>query len=181
MTITRAQAIALLEPKLSNIWQEAYPQWPVEYTSFMNIRTTRKATITDFKMTDFGQLRLKGEGDNIVYDDPIFGTTRIYQPVRYALGYKITQEMIDHELYGQTTKLEKALMKSAVDAQEVSAMLVPNNAFSATASAPEYSSTGFDGLQLCSTAHTRLDGGPTQRNRPTTDVDLSVTGVQNMV
>lgn len=181
MTITRAQAIALLEPKLSNIWQEAYPQWPVEYTSWMNIRTTRKATITDFKMTDFGQLRLKGEGENITYDDPIFGPTRIYQPVRYALGYKITQETIDHELYGQTTKLEKALMKSAVDGQEISSMLVLNNGFNTTGATAEYTTTGFDGLALFSTAHTRLDGGPTQRNRPTTDVDLSVTGVQNMV
>ncbi|MFH1009751.1 MAG: hypothetical protein V1784_00775, partial [bacterium] len=30
-----------------------------------------------------------------------------------------------------------------------------------------------------STAHTRLDLVATQRNRPTTDVDFSVTGLQN--
>ena len=54
MTITRSQALVLLEPKLSNIWHEAYPHRPVEYTSFCNIRTTRKATVTDFKLADFG-------------------------------------------------------------------------------------------------------------------------------
>jgi hypothetical protein len=178
MAITRDQAALLLEPKLSNIWHDAYPSHPVEWTSYLNTRTTKKATITDFKLTDFGVLRLKGEGENIIYDDPIFGGTVTYSPVRFALGYKITQEMIDHELYGQVDKFERALIKSAVDLQEVTAALTLNNAF-ATTNADGFGATGFDGLQLCSTAHTRLDGGTTFRNRPSTDVDLSVTGLQN--
>lgn len=175
--ITRDQAIVLLEPKLSNIWHDAYPSQPVEYTSFVNVRTTKKATVTDYKLTDFGNLRLKGEGENIIYDDPIFGPTQAYSPVRFALGYKITQEMIDHELYSQTEKFERALIKSAVDLQETTAALLLNNGFSTT-NANGFVATGFDGLALFSTAHTRLDGGSTWRNRPSTDVDLGVTGVQ---
>ena len=178
MTITRAQALILLEPKLSNIWNEAYPNQPVEYTSFVNIRTSKKAKLTDFKMTDFGPLRLKGEGENISYDDPIFGGTVEYEPVRWALGYKITQEMIDHELYGQTEKYERALIKSAIDLQETTAALLLNNGF-ATTDADGFEAAGFDGLALFSTAHTRLDGGAVIRNRPSTDVDLGVTGLQN--
>lgn len=81
MTISRAQALLLLEPKLSNIWHEAYPKRPVEYTSFCNIRVTRKATVTDFKLSDFGVLRLKGEGENIIYDDPLFGAQKAYTPI----------------------------------------------------------------------------------------------------
>lgn len=176
--ITRAQAIPLLEPKISNIWNEAYPQRPVEYTSFVNIREAKKRTITDYKMSDFGPLRLKGEGEAIIYDDPIFGTEKAYTPVRFALGYKITQEMIDHELYGQVEKFERALIKSAIDLQEVTAALLLNNAFNTTA-ADGFSATGFDSLALASTAHTRLDGGAVLRNRPSTDVDLGVTGLQN--
>src|SRR3954464_3471998 len=174
MTISRAQIPALLEPKLSNIWFEAYPQRAAEYTAYVNIRTTGKATVTDFKMTDFGSLRLKGEGESIVYDDPISGPQQTYQPVRFALGYKITDEMRKNDLYGQVEKLERALIKSAVDLQEVTAAYVLNNAFGTT-SADGFKATGFDGLQLCSTAHTRLDGGATQRNRPSTDADLSPT------
>lgn len=178
--ITRDQAIVLLEPKLSNIWHDAYPSMPVEYTSFVNVRTTKKATVTDYKLTDFGNLRLKGEGENIIYDDPIFGPTVAYSPVRFALGYKITQEMIDHELYGQTEKFERALIKSAVDLQEVTAALLLNNGFGTT-NANGFVAAGFDGLALFSTAHTRLDGGTTWRNRPSTDITLSVTGVQSMM
>ena len=176
--ITRAQAVALLEPKLSNIWNEAYPQRPVEYTAFVNIRETKKATLTDYKMSDFGPLRLKGEGENVIYTDPLFGSEKAYTPVRFAEGYKITQEMIDHELDGQVEKFERALIKSAIDLQEVTAALLLNNGFSTT-DADGFSAAGFDSLALFSTAHTRLDGGATLRNRPSTDVDLGVTGLQN--
>jgi hypothetical protein len=170
--------IPLLEPKISNIWNEAYPQRAVEYTSFVNLRTTGKAAVTDYKLTDFGSLRLKGEGEAIQYDDPISGPSKVYNPVRFGLGYKITDEMKKNDLYGQVDRLERALIKSAVDLQEVTAAYLLNNAFGTTA-ADGFSATGFDALQLCSTAHTRLDGGANQRNRPSTDVDLSPTAVQN--
>ena len=177
MTISRGQALILLEPKLSNIWYEDYDKWPTEYTKFTNIRSTQKATITDFKMTDFGTLRLKPEGQDIQYDDPIFGGTKSAQPVRFALGYKVTDEMTKHELYGMIDKLERGLMKSALDQQENTAAYFLNNAFGTT-NQDGFSATGFDGLQLCSTAHTRLDGGSTQRNRPSSDADLGVTSLQ---
>jgi hypothetical protein len=180
MTISRNQFIPLLEPKLSNIWNEAYPQRAVEYTAYVNLRSTGKATVTDYKMTDFGSLRLKGEGETITYDDPLSGPQQTYTPVRFALGYKVTDEMLKNDLYGQITRLEKALIKSAVDGQETTAAYLLNNAFGTT-SADGFKATGFDGLQLCSTAHTRLDGGANQRNRPSTDVDLSPTAVQNML
>lgn len=180
MTITRGQFPLLLEPKISNIWNEAYPQRAVEYTAYVNVRTTGKATVTDYKMTDFGALRLKGEGEAIQYDDPINGPSKAYVPVRFALGYKVTREMRKNDLYGQIDRLERALIKSAVDGQEVTAAFLLNNGFGTTA-ADGFTATGFDGLGLFSTAHTRLDGGATQRNRPSTDVDLSPTAVQNMV
>ena len=176
--ITRAQYLVFLEPKLSNIWHEAFPARPVEYTGFVNVRTTRKRTVTDAKTGDFGPLRLKGEGENLIYDDPLGVQTVEYVPVRFALGYKITREMSDHELYGQVDKYERALIKSAIDLQEVKAAQLLNNGFGTTDD-DGFAAAGFDSLQLFSTAHTRLDGGTVWRNRPSTDVDLSVTGVQN--
>src|SRR6266576_1417 len=176
--ITRSQYLVFLEPKLSNIWHEAFPARPVEYTGFVNVRTTRKRTVTDAKTGDFGPLRLKAEGESIIYDDPLAVQTVEYTPVRFGLGYKITQEMVDHELYGQVDKYERALIKSAIDLQEVKAALLLNNGFGTTDD-DGFAAAGFDGLALFSTAHTRLDGGATFRNRPTTDIALSVTGVQS--
>jgi len=180
MTITRAQWIPLLEPKLSNIWNEAYPQRAVEYTAFCNMRTTTKAQVTDFKMTDLGALRLKGEGEAIVYDDPLAGGQKVHTPVRWALAYGITDEAQKNDLYNQLQKVERGLIKSAVDLQEVTGGLLLNNAFGTT-DGDGFTATGFDGLQLCSTAHTRLDGGATWRNRPSTDADLGVSSLQNAI
>jgi hypothetical protein len=176
--ITRSQYLVFLEPKLSNIWHEAFPARPIEYTGFVNVRTTRKRTVTDAKTGDFGPLRLKPEGESVIYDDPLAVQTVEYTPIRFGLGYKITQEMVDHELYGQVDKYERALIKSAIDLQEVKAALLLNNGFGTTDD-DGFAAAGFDGLQLFSTAHSRLDGGVTWRNRPSTDIDLSVTGLQN--
>lgn len=180
MTISRSQFLTLLEPKLSEIWFEVYPTYPLEYTRYLNVKSTQKATITDYKMTDFGPLRLKAEGANVGYDDPIGEITKQAQPVRFALGYKITDEAKKHELYGMFDKIEGSLMKSAVDGQETIGALFMNNGFGTT-NADGFSATGFDGLQCFSTAHTRLDGGATQRNRPSTDADLGVTALQQAV
>jgi hypothetical protein len=177
MTITRSQFITLLEPKISEIWYEPAAPWPIEYTRFCNVKSTQKATVTDYKMTDFGSLRLKAEGANIQYDDPIGEQTKQASPVRFALGYKITDETLKHELYGMMDRLEGGLMKSAIDGQETIAAYVLNGAF-ATTNYDGYSSTGFDGLQLCSTAHPKMDGSGNQRNRPSTDANLGVTALQ---
>ena len=177
MTVTRSQFIVLLEPGVSNIWFDAAEKKPVQWTRYYNIRSTRKATVTDRNMTGFGPLRLKGEAENIIFDDPINGNVKTYQPIRKALGYSISQEMVDHELYGVVNQWEGSLMDSAYDDLEVQGALVFNNGFGTT-NADGFTATGFDGLALFSTAHTRLDGGATQRNRPSTDVDLSVTGLQ---
>lgn len=180
MTITRGQAILLLEPKLSRIWFDATQKRPVEWTNYFNIRSTKKATVTDYNMTGFGSLALKGEGQPTQADDPIFGNTKIYQPVRFGLKYGITQETIDHELYAQTAKLETALMDAMYDHQEQLGALWMNSGFGTT-NQDGFTATGFDSLQFFSTAHTRLDGGATQRNRPSTDVDLGVTGLQGAI
>ena len=178
MTITRAQAQVLLEPKLSAIQNDSLQRRPLEWGAYLNVRSTKKATVTDFNMTMFGGFVLKPEGQNLTYDDWIPGNQKTYQPVRKALGYKITDEMIAHELYGQVDRLERGLMDSALDDQETTAALIFNNGFGTT-NADGFTAAGFDGLALFSTAHTRLDGGATQRNRPSTDVDLSVTGLQS--
>jgi hypothetical protein len=169
-----------LEPQPSNFWTERYPQRADEYPAYSHIRTPQKAKVTDFKMTDLGALRLKGEGEAVSYDDPLAGPQKEYVPVRWALAYGISDEATKHDLYSQLEKVERGLIKSAVDLQETTAALLLNNAFGTT-DADGFTATGFDGLALCSTAHTRLDGGATWRNRPSTDADLGVTSLQNAV
>ena len=178
--ITRAQALIFLEPGLSEIWNEKYPRHEAQYVKWVNLVDLNKATMTTTRMTDFGPLRLKGEAEALTQDDPIFGGTKTFQPLRFGLKYGISQEMIDHDLYGQASTLEQGLMKSAIEFQETLAANVWNGAFGTT-NADGYSATGFDGLALCSTAHTRLDGGAVIANRPASDADLGVASLQAAV
>ena len=178
--LTRGQALVLLEPKLSTIWNDRLQRRPQEYPKFTNARSTSKYQVTDQNMTMFGSMVLKPEAQNLTYDDWIIGNSVVYTPVRKALGYKISDEMRKNDLYGQVDRLEGGLLDSALDDQEVTAALLFNNGFGTT-DADGFKAAGFDGLALFSTAHTRLDGGSTQRNRPSTDVDLSVTALQNAI
>lgn len=175
MTVTRAQFQILLEPKLRNIWNDSWPPRPLEYTQFVNVSSSRKAQETDYKMTGLGSMQDKTEGGLVTYGDPIGGSTKVYTHTGNGLGYRVTAEMIRHELYGQISKLERSLMRSAADRQETDAANILNNGFN-TANA------GFvSGEALFATSHARLDGGTAQSNRPSTDISIGVTALQNAV
>lgn len=173
MTITRAQFQILLEPKLRKIWNESFPPRPLEYQRFLNVSSSKKAQETDYKMVGLGAVVARPEGADVTYGDPIAGTTKVYTHTAAGLGYKVTDMMVRHELYGQVAKMERSLMRSLVDGQETDGANVLNNAFSTTV-------TGFTASEsLCATSHARLDAGTAQANRPSTDVDLGVTALQN--
>lgn len=124
-------------------------------------------------MAGFGTLQQKAEGGSIAYQDAIQGTVKRYQWTTYALGFRITQEMMDDDLYGiMGNKMSKALGRSARNNKEIVLHAPYNNAFSTSYS-------GFvSGESLCSTSHARLDGGTAQANRPATDTDFDLLAFQ---
>jgi hypothetical protein len=181
MTVNRAQFTALLEPTLNNIkGDDDYPRKAYVGTSLYNVTTSQKAQETDFQYAGLGDFQVKNEGGPVVYSDPLKRGTKAYQHVRRSLGYQITQEMLDHDQYAEIRKLEMALQIAGDDDIEIQAFLLLNNGFVTTASGG-FSATGFDGLALFSTAHTRIDGGTAQANKPSTDASLDWTSLSNGV
>lgn len=175
MTVTRAQFQILLEPKLRRIANEDWPERPLEFSEFLKVSSSSKAQETDYKMTGLGPMQPKAESADLTYGDPISGGTKVYTHATNGLGYRISAEMIRHEQYGQIAKLERSLLRSARDKQETDAAGVLNNAFSTAF-------VGFTAAEaLCATSHALLDGGTAQANRPSTDVSLGVTALQNAV
>lgn len=172
MASTAAEFALFLEPKLSNIWHDAFPGVDEVYSKVMNVRDMNKNTITDAKLAGFGSLQPIPDGDRVTYDDPIAPVTKAYTYAVKGLGYKIHERLWMNDLYSEVEKFEEDLKDSAKDDVETSGASVFNNAFGTT-------NTGFDGLQLCSTAHTRLDGGTVQQNRPSTDEALSLSALHN--
>ena len=174
MAVTAQQFALFLEPKLSNVWHDAFEADPSKFDQVFNIRDMNKNTITDAEMAGFGALQAQADGAEVVFDDPIAPTSHEYTYIVRALGYQVHERMRINDLYGEIDRLERDLADSAKDDAETSAWSVLINGFGTT-------NTGFDGLQLFSTAHTRLDGGTNQSNRPSTDEALSLSALHNAI
>jgi len=184
MTVTRQQFLSLLEPKLRDIRNDQdFPRYPRIWTRyFKEVASSKKATETIYNRAGIGDFSPKVEGGLISYTDPISGSELQFTHVRRSNGYKITQEMLDHDQYGEIVKLERDLQIAGDYDIEVAGHLLLNSGFGTTNNADQgFVAAGFDGLALFSTAHTRLDGGATQRNRPSVDVDLSWGGLADAV
>jgi len=180
MTVTRQQFLSLLEPKLRTVYNdEDFKRRGVIYTQYYGLVTnSKKATETVYEWTGVGDFSMKSEGGDVTFTDPISGNELAVSHVRRSNGYKITQEMLDHDQYAEIVKLEKSLQLSGLEDLEVTGHLLLNNAFGTTnVAARGFHAAGLDSLQLCSTAHTRLDGGANQSNRPSTDANLSWTSL----
>ena len=174
MAVTANEFALFLEPKLSNIWHDAFPAEESKFSRVMNVRDMKKSTVTDAKLAGFGSLQNQSDGGEFTYDDPIAPVTKAYTWATRALGYKITERIWKDDQYDEVQRFERDLLDSAKDDSETSAAALFNNAFGTT-------NTGFDGLQLISTAHTRMDGGSNGTNRPATDEALSLSALHSSV
>lgn len=181
--ITRAQFLSLMEPKLRDIKSDSdFPRLPTIYTRlYDNIGTSRKKTETYFDYAGLGDFAVKTEGDLVSFTDPVSGAELPFTHVRFSNGYKITQEMIDHEQYNEMPKLEMELRLALDDFLEVEGHRLLNAAFATTGGSNGFKATDFRGEALIATSHTRIDGGTAQSNRPSTDANLDWTSLANGV
>lgn len=175
MAIGRVSLSALLVPGLHKVFIETGEERPNEYQSVFNSPDMGWNPITDQQISGLGTAQSMPEGDRFTIDRPILGGTRAYEAVPFGLGFEVTYAMWEDEQYGVMNEESKLLARASRNRMEVEAWSVLNNAFSSAGNG-----AGFDGLALCSTSHTRLDGGAVQANRPSVDVGLSQTGLQAM-
>lgn len=172
MTMVRGAFSNLLAPGYRKIVFETYKERPMEGTKLVNRNTSKRAYEEDFPIAGFGTLVTKAEGASVTYQDAVQGTVKRYTWSTYALGFRITQEMMEDDLYGiMGGRMSKALGRSARNNQEILMHAPFNNAFST-------SFPGFvSGESLCSTSHALLRGG-TAANRPAVDADFDLLALQ---
>lgn len=167
----------LLDTPLRKIFFMKYKDTPPEYKGWINTFTTKRKYEDDLRMAEFGSVPQHTEGNAVLFEPALQGTTKRYEPEEFVLGFAITERMRETDQHQIMTKMTGALRKSFRNLYEVQAYNILNNATS-TASA-RY--TGFDGLALLSTAHTNLGNASTQANKPSTDVTMSQTAIENAV
>lgn len=174
MVMLRGAFSHLLAPGFRKVIFEAYKERPMEGTKLVNRQTSKRAYEEDHEMAGFGSLRLKPEGAPVPYEDLRPGITKRYVWSTYALGFRVTQEMMEDDLYGIFgNKMSKALGRSARNNAEIVMHSVFNNAFNTAY-------YGFRSGESLIGDHALIRGG-TLRNGPATDADLSLPALQAAV
>lgn len=155
----------LLEPGLRKIFFNSYQDIPEQYSKIFNVQTSTKAIETDYRMGGFGLFEKKDSAGAIKYDDPTGTQALQYVHEEFAKGFTVERKLVDDEQYNQIGKMSAALGRSARATIETRAADVINNAFT---------TNGFDGQPLFSTAHVNLDKS-TQSNRLQADTLTGAT------
>jgi len=171
MAVTTGGFSALLAPGLFDVLFNEINSQPNQWVGVFNTYDSERAYEEELKVAGLGSMVPKPEGTPISFDDPLIGSSIRYTHNSFGLGFRITREMYDDELYGVMKKMAAELGRACAYKVEIDAWSVLNNAFST-------SFVGLDGLALCHTSHTRLDGGTVIANRPGTDADFSFTSYQ---
>jgi hypothetical protein len=151
-----------------------YDEHQTEYTDLFDHETSSQNYEEDVQLTGFGLVPRKPEGQGVTYDSEVQGFTTRYTHIAYALGYIVTKEELDDNLYESVSKKRSgALAMSFRQTKENIAANTYNRAFNGTY-------LGGDGVSLCATNHPNTTGG-TWANKPTVDVDLSEAALEDAV
>src|SRR3990167_8358281 len=165
-TITTGSLSKALWPGVNTFYGKTYNDWKEEYSKLFGSHKSRKAWEEDVLVSSFGLAQIKGEGAGVAYDTMQQGFVTRYTHVEYALGFVITKNMVEDDLYDVVEiGRASALARSMRQTKETIWGNVLNRAFTSTY-------TGGDGLELCSTAHINVAGG-TWQNELTTAADVS--------
>ena len=167
-----------LEPGVRAWYGKAYNEWDVQYTDLFDTFSSSRAYEEDVGISSFGLAAVKPEGASISYDSEQQGFLTRYNHLVYALGFIITKEMMDDDMYDVVAERRaKALAFSMRQTKETVAANVYNRAFNT-----DY--TGGDASTLIASAgaggsasHPNVAGG-TWTNGPATAADLSEASLE---
>jgi hypothetical protein len=164
----------LLWPGIRAIWGQVYDAHPTEYTDLYDTKSSNRAYEQDVQVTGFGLAPLKAQGAPVSYDSEMQGWVTTYVHLAYALGYIVTYEELQDNLYKEVSQRRAQANAFSINqtVENVGAFLY-NNAFTTTFFAMP------DGQPLISTAHVNATGG-TFSNRLTTPADLSEASLEDM-
>ena len=173
MAISRSQLLKELLPGLNGLFGLEYKRYGEEWKELFETESSDRSFEEETKLSGFGSAPVKTEGGSINYDTASEAYTARYTHETVALGFSITEEAIEDNLYDSlSARYTKALARAMSYTKQVKGASVLNSAF-ATA-------LGGDGKVLCATDHPLVNGG-TNSNRPSAGIDLNETAIEAAV
>ena len=174
MAISRAQLLKELLPGLNALFGLEYARYGEEHKEIYETEKSERSFEEETKLSGFSAAPVKAEGTAISYDNAQEAFTARYSHETIALGFSITEEAIEDNLYDSlSARYTKGLARAMAYTKQVKAAAVLNNGFNAAV-------VGGDGVSLFNTAHPLVNGG-TNANTPSTPADLNETALENAV
>jgi len=175
MAISRAQLLKELLPGLNALFGLEYARYGEEHKEIFDIETSERSFEEETKLSGFSAAPVKNEGSAIAYDNGQEVFTARYTHETIALGFSLTEEAIEDNLYDSlSARYTKALARAMSYTKQTKAAAVLNNGFAASGY------NGGDGVPLFSTSHPLVNGG-TNSNTPSTQADLNETSLEAAV
>jgi hypothetical protein len=181
MAISRAQLLKELLPGLNALFGMEYARYGEEHKEIYETEKSERSFEEETKLAGFSAAPVKNEGSAIAYDNAQEAFTARYTHETIALGFSITEEAIEDNLYDSlSARYTKALARAMSYTKQVKAAAVLNNGFNG-------GYAGGDGVSLFgnNSSGTRvghpLVSGSVNDNSPTTGVDLNETALENAV
>jgi hypothetical protein len=174
MAISRAQLLKELLPGLNALFGLQYKTYDQEHEEIYETETSERSFEEETKLSGFSAAPVKNEGSAIAYDNAQEAWTARYNHETIALGFSLTEEAIEDNLYDSlSARYTKGLARAMAYTKQVKAAAVLNNGFSSAY-------PGGDGVSLFNSAHPLVSGG-TNSNVPSTAADLNETSLENAV
>jgi hypothetical protein len=174
MAISRAQLLKELLPGLNALFGLEYATYGEQHKEIYETETSERSFEEETKLSGFSAAPVKNEGSAIAYDNAQEAWTARYNHETIALGFSLTEEAIEDNLYDSlSARYTKALARAMAYTKQVKSANTLNNGFS-------NAYTGGDGVALFSSAHPLTAGG-TNSNIPSTPADLNETSLEAAV
>jgi len=174
MAISRAQLLKELLPGLNALFGLEYKRYGEEHKEIFETETSERSFEEETKLSGFSAAPVKNEGSAIAYDNAQETFTARYNHETIALGFSLTEEAIEDNLYDSlSSRYTKALARAMAYTKQTKAAAVLNNGF-------DTDFPGGDGVPLFSASHPLVNGG-TNSNIPSTPADLNETSLEAAV
>ena len=174
MAISRAQLLKELLPGLNALFGLEYSRYGEEHKEVFETETSERSFEEETKLSGFSAAPVKNEGSAIAYDNAQEVFTARYNHETIALGFSLTEEAIEDNLYDSlSSRYTKALARAMAYTKQTKAAAVLNNGFDT-----DY--PGGDAQPLFSASHPLVSGG-TNSNIPSTPADLNETSLEAAV
>ena len=174
MAISRAQLLKELLPGLNALFGLEYARYGEEHKQIFETETSERSFEEETNLSGFSAAPVKNEGSAIAYDNAQEVFTARYNHETIALGFSLTEEAIEDNLYDSlSARYTKALARAMAYTKQTKAAAILNNGFDT-----DY--PGGDGQPLFSASHPLVSGG-TNSNIPSTPADLNETSLEAAV